>query len=131
VLILFDKVTLERFFGKNKTFCFAMNHQNNYPIDNLLPKNLSLPKFYFMLLQFIEWNVSPELFPGISWMPVRWYGVLFAGAFFFAAGQTIGPAFAGLIAEHYGSFAPAFLLSALITAVAMLFALSLPRPTEN
>lgn len=36
-----------------------------------------------MLLQFIEWNVSPELFPGISWMPVRWYGLLFAGAFFF------------------------------------------------
>lgn len=35
-----------------------------------------------MLLQFIEWNVSPELFPG-TWFPVRWYGLLFASAFFF------------------------------------------------
>ncbi len=35
-----------------------------------------------MLLQFIEWNVSPELFPD-TWFPVRWYGLLFAGGFFF------------------------------------------------
>ena len=47
--------------------------------------------------------------------------------FFFAGGQTVGPAVAGIMAEHYGSFSPAFLLSAAITAVAVLFALSLPR----
>ena len=35
-----------------------------------------------MLLNFIEWNPSPEIFPG-TWLPVRWYGLLFAGAFFF------------------------------------------------
>lgn len=35
-----------------------------------------------MILNYIEWNVSPELFPG-SWLPVRWYGLLFASAFFF------------------------------------------------
>ncbi len=35
-----------------------------------------------MLLQFIHWNVSPEIFPG-TWFPVRWYGLLFAGGFFF------------------------------------------------
>jgi phosphatidylglycerol---prolipoprotein diacylglyceryl transferase len=35
-----------------------------------------------MLLQFIEWNVNPEVFPG-TWLPVRWYGLLFASAFFF------------------------------------------------
>jgi prolipoprotein diacylglyceryl transferase len=34
-----------------------------------------------MLLQFIEWNVSPEVWPDV--LPVRWYGLLFAGAFFF------------------------------------------------
>lgn len=32
-----------------------------------------------MLLQYIQWNVNPEILPGI--LPVRWYGLLFAGAF--------------------------------------------------
>ena len=35
-----------------------------------------------MLLNFIEWNPSPEIFPG-TWLPVRWYGLLFASSFFF------------------------------------------------
>ncbi len=35
-----------------------------------------------MVLQFIEWSVNPEIFPG-SWLTVRWYGLLFAAAFFF------------------------------------------------
>jgi len=35
-----------------------------------------------MLLTFIEWNPSPEIFPG-TWLPVRWYGLLFASGFFF------------------------------------------------
>nr|NQU91940.1 prolipoprotein diacylglyceryl transferase [Bacteroidota bacterium] len=35
-----------------------------------------------MVLTFIEWSVSPEVFPG-TWFPVRWYGLLFAGGFFF------------------------------------------------
>lgn len=47
--------------------------------------------------------------------------------FFFAGGQVCGPAIAGIMAEHYGSFAPAFLLAALITAAAALFCLTLPR----
>lgn len=33
-----------------------------------------------MILNFINWNVSPEIFPG-TWLPVRWYGLLFAMAF--------------------------------------------------
>jgi len=32
-----------------------------------------------MLLHYIQWNVNPEIFPGF--LPVRWYGLLFAGAF--------------------------------------------------
>lgn len=43
--------------------------------------------FYFLLLQhmilnFITWNPSPEIFtiPGINW-PVRWYGLMWALAF--------------------------------------------------
>ncbi|MFA5477937.1 MAG: prolipoprotein diacylglyceryl transferase [Bacteroidales bacterium] len=35
-----------------------------------------------MLLQYIVWSVNPEIFPGTA-IPVRWYGVLFAAAFFF------------------------------------------------
>ncbi|HEY5672761.1 MAG TPA: MFS transporter [Malonomonas sp.] len=48
--------------------------------------------------------------------------------FFFAGGQTIGPAIAGIIAENSGSFAPAFLLSAGLTGAAALAALKLPKP---
>ena len=56
-----------------------------------------------------------------------------AGAFafitiFFAAGQTLGPAFAGMIARSTGAFTGAYLLASLITALAMIFALFLPRP---
>lgn len=51
--------------------------------------------------------------------------------FFFAGGQTVGPAVAGILAEQMGSFAPAFLLSAGITAAAALGALSLPRPPAH
>jgi len=35
-----------------------------------------------MILNFVQWNVSPEIFPG-TWLPVRWYGLLFAAAFVF------------------------------------------------
>ena len=51
--------------------------------------------------------------------------------FFFAGGQTIGPAIAGNIAEASGSFAPAFLLSAGLTGCAALAALKLPKPVEK
>jgi MFS family permease len=48
--------------------------------------------------------------------------------FFFAGGQTVGPAIAGLIAQHSGSFSAAYLISAAITFLATLFSLTLPRP---
>jgi prolipoprotein diacylglyceryl transferase len=35
-----------------------------------------------MILDYIVWNVRPEIFPG-TWVPVRWYGLLFASAFLF------------------------------------------------
>jgi len=47
---------------------------------------------------------------------------------FFAAGQTIGPATAGVIAKISGSFSAAYLLAAVVTASAMIFSLFLPRP---
>ncbi|GFE61140.1 YbfB/YjiJ family MFS transporter [Geobacter sp. AOG2] len=58
-----------------------------------------------------------------------------AGAFatitiFFAAGQTLGPALAGIIAKATGAFAGAYLLAALITAAASILALFLPRPVH-
>jgi MFS family permease len=51
---------------------------------------------------------------------------------FFAFGQSIGPAAAGMIAKMNNSFCTAYLLSALLTSVAALFAATLPSPrTEN
>jgi len=47
---------------------------------------------------------------------------------FFAAGQTVGPALAGIIAKSSGSFGNAYLLAGTITATAMIFALLLPKP---
>jgi len=47
---------------------------------------------------------------------------------FFAAGQTFGPTVAGVIGKTTGHFSGAYLLAALITAVATIFALFLPRP---
>jgi sugar phosphate permease len=49
---------------------------------------------------------------------------------FFAVGQTIGPAGAGLIGRLCGSFTTAYLAASLLTAAAALFALALPRPAE-
>lgn len=56
-----------------------------------------------------------------------------AGAFatitiFFAVGQTIGPAAAGLLAKATGGFTGAYLLASAITASAAVFALFLPKP---
>lgn len=47
---------------------------------------------------------------------------------FFAAGQTVGPAAAGMIARGTGSFTHAYMAASLITATAALFALFLPKP---
>ncbi|MBB3698519.1 prolipoprotein diacylglyceryl transferase [Flammeovirga yaeyamensis] len=33
------------------------------------------------ILAFITWDVNPEIFPSISWLPVRWYGLLFSLGF--------------------------------------------------
>jgi MFS family permease len=59
-----------------------------------------------------------------------------AGAFatitiFFAAGQTVGPALAGMIAKNFGGFTNAYLLAALVTAVAAICALFLPKPERS
>ena len=50
---------------------------------------------------------------------------------FFAVGQAIGPAVAGLLARLYGSFAPAYLCAAAITCSAALFSLFLPSPKQR
>ena len=50
---------------------------------------------------------------------------------FFAVGQTVGPAAAGLLARLYDSFAPAYLCAAVVTLSAALFTLFLPAPRKR
>jgi MFS family permease len=50
---------------------------------------------------------------------------------FFASGQAAGPAAAGMIAKTTGSFCPAYLIAALLTALAAISAATLPRPRHS
>lgn len=47
---------------------------------------------------------------------------------FFAVGQTIGPACAGLIARATGTFSASYQIASLLTAIAAIFAAVLPSP---
>jgi len=51
--------------------------------------------------------------------------------FCFAIGQTIGPALAGMAAEHSGTFSGSYLASAAMTASAVLLACFLPHPSGH
>lgn len=89
-------------------------------------------------MSVVFYGIAAFAIPAIMTAAVSDYlGIVRAAAgfslitFFFAGGQTVGPAVAGLIAETYGSFSPAFLLSALVTTVACVFALTLPRPNAD
>lgn len=50
---------------------------------------------------------------------------------FFALGQTIGPGGAGVLAKATGTFATAYLLSALLTTAAAVLAATLPAPAAE
>ena len=50
---------------------------------------------------------------------------------FFAIGQSTGPALAGMIARTTNSFCSAYLLAAMITAAAAVFAATLPPPRSD
>ena len=50
---------------------------------------------------------------------------------FFGLGQVIGPAGAGIIAKAAGAFTTPYLISGVLTAFATVFALLLPRPSQD
>ena len=88
-----------------------------------------------LLLSIILYGLSVFALPAIMTAAVGDYLGLSRAAtalatitIFFAAGQTIGPGGAGLLAGACGGFASAYLLSALLTAVAALLAVKLPPP---
>ena len=93
---------------------------------------------FALLLSVVLYGIAAWAIPAIMTAAVSDYlGVAKAAAgfslitFFFAGGQTVGPAVAGLVAEHFGSFSPAFLLSAAMTSGAVLLCLCLPRPAAH
>jgi MFS family permease len=87
-----------------------------------------------LLLSVFLYGISAWSIPAIMTAAVGdFLGVAKAAAgfslitFFFAGGQTVGPAVAGIIAENSGYFAPAFLLAAGLTGIAVLATLKLPK----
>lgn len=50
---------------------------------------------------------------------------------FFAAGQSCGPALAGILARSFGSFSSSYLLAASLTCCGALLAATLPRPAHG
>lgn len=88
-----------------------------------------------LMISIVCYGISVFAIPAIMAAAVSDYLGLSraAGAFatitiFFAAGQTAGPAMAGMIAKTTGSFSGAYLLAAATTAAAMIFTLFLPKP---
>lgn len=69
---------------------------------------------------------------GDRFQPSRVAGAFSNATFFFAFGQIIGPALAGMIGSEAGGFAPAYLVAAAITAIAAggTFLLPASRPTR-
>ena len=63
--------------------------------------------------------------------PERAAAVFSAVTFFFAAGQTLGPGLAGIIAKSAGGFSTSYLLSATATGIAVLLAFLLKPPREE
>jgi len=62
--------------------------------------------------------------------PERAAAAFSAVTFFFAAGQTVGPSLAGIVAKHTGTFATSYLLSAAATATGVLLAAFLRDPSR-
>ncbi len=103
-----------------------------YLLAGLSPGNLGL------ILSIILYGSTVFAIPAIMAAAVGEYlGLSRAAAafstitIFFAVGQTVGPTLAGLIGKNYGSFTGAYLLAALITAAALIFAIFLPRPDRS
>ena len=67
-----------------------------------------------------------------DYLPISRAAAAFSGiTIFFAVGQTVGPAMAGVIAETIGSFSPSYLASAGLTASAIVLSMMLPRTTGD
>jgi len=91
-----------------------------------------------LLLSVVCYGITASAIPAIMAAAVGDYlGTARAAAgfsfitLFFAAGQTLGPAVAGIMAEDLGSFAPAFMLSAGLTGAAVVICFGLARPVQD
>ncbi|PLY00547.1 MAG: MFS transporter [Desulfuromonas sp.] len=64
-----------------------------------------------------------------DYLPISQAAAAFSAiTFFFAVGQTVGPAVAGILAESSGTFSISYQLSAALTALAVVMSILLPRP---
>lgn len=89
---------------------------------------------YWLTVSIVLYGLALFAIPAIMTAAIAEYlGLARAAAsfstvtLFFAAGQSVGPATAGLLAHAHGSFSSAYLLAALLTLLAVVLAVSLPR----
>jgi MFS family permease len=97
--------------------------------------NLSLPFLYLSIGIFglAVWSIPTIMSAAVGdymgpALAVRAFGFI---TLFFGAGQITGPALAGVLADAFGSFSPAFFLCAFLTACGAALTLTLKPPAAS
>lgn len=91
-----------------------------------------------LIVSIVLYGISTFAIPTImvaaigDYLPISRAATAFSAiTFFFAVGQTVGPAVAGIVAEASGTFLLTYLFSAGLTSLAFVLSMLLPRPTGN
>ena len=90
-----------------------------------------------LVVSIVLYGISAFAIPTImaaavgDYLPISRAAAAFSAiTFFFAVGQTVGPAVAGILAESSGTFSFSYLMSSGLTGLAIVMSMLLPRPAS-